>query len=108
MTTRDLGKLWLLLAAGVTYDKFMVQTEIAAKARSAGFIAGRPYGTRRRQKKLRSVRKASGWRPIDWPGSPPWCTPMGDPGGSPLMPTLLWTATRPVGTPTGTTSTKEA
>ena len=41
MTTRDLGKLWLLLSAGVTYDKFMVQTEIAAKAGSAGFIAGR-------------------------------------------------------------------
>lgn len=41
MTTRDLGKLWLLLSAGVTYDEFMVQTEIAAKAGSAGFIAGR-------------------------------------------------------------------
>jgi tagatose 1,6-diphosphate aldolase len=32
---------WLLLSAGVTYDQFMVQTEIAAKAGSAGFIAGR-------------------------------------------------------------------
>ena len=32
---------WLLLSAGVTYDQFMVQTEIASKAGSAGFIAGR-------------------------------------------------------------------
>lgn len=32
---------WLVLSAGVTYDQFMVQTEIAAKAGSAGFIAGR-------------------------------------------------------------------
>jgi tagatose 1,6-diphosphate aldolase len=32
---------WLLLSAGVTYEQFMVQTEIAAKAGSAGFIAGR-------------------------------------------------------------------
>jgi tagatose 1,6-diphosphate aldolase len=32
---------WLLLSAGVTFDQFMVQTEIAAKAGSAGFIAGR-------------------------------------------------------------------
>lgn len=32
---------WLLLSAGVTYDQFMVQTEIAAKAGSVGFIAGR-------------------------------------------------------------------
>jgi len=41
MTTRDLGKLWLLLSAGVTYDELMVQNEIAAKAGAAGFIAGR-------------------------------------------------------------------
>ena len=32
---------WLLLSAGVTYDQFMAQTEIASKAGSAGFIAGR-------------------------------------------------------------------
>ena len=41
MTTRDLGKLWLLLSAGVTYDELMVQTETAAKAGSGGFTAGR-------------------------------------------------------------------
>jgi tagatose 1,6-diphosphate aldolase len=32
---------WLLLSAGVTFEQFMVQTEIAAKEGSAGFIAGR-------------------------------------------------------------------
>lgn len=32
---------WLLLSAGVTYDQFMDQTEIAAKAGASGFIAGR-------------------------------------------------------------------
>lgn len=32
---------WLLLSAGVSFDQFMVQTEIAAKAGSAGFIASR-------------------------------------------------------------------
>jgi tagatose 1,6-diphosphate aldolase len=32
---------WLLLSAGVGYETFAVQTEIAARAGSAGFIAGR-------------------------------------------------------------------
>ena len=71
MTTRDLGKLWLLPSAGVTDDEFMVQTEIAAKRARLVSSPGGRYGTQRRQKKLR-------------------------------------TATRPVGTPTGTTITKEA
>lgn len=32
---------WLLLSAGVTYDQFLVQTEIAAASGASGFIAGR-------------------------------------------------------------------
>ncbi len=32
---------WLLLSAGVTYDAFRIQTEIAARAGASGFIAGR-------------------------------------------------------------------
>ncbi|HYP46697.1 MAG TPA: tagatose 1,6-diphosphate aldolase [Propionibacteriaceae bacterium] len=32
---------WLVLSAGVTYDAFRVQTEIAARAGASGFIGGR-------------------------------------------------------------------
>ncbi|HZK04574.1 MAG TPA: tagatose 1,6-diphosphate aldolase [Actinomycetaceae bacterium] len=32
---------WLLLSAGVTFEQFLTQTEIAAAAGSSGFIAGR-------------------------------------------------------------------
>lgn len=32
---------WLLLSAGVTYDDFLVQTEIVSKAGASGFIGGR-------------------------------------------------------------------
>lgn len=32
---------WLLLSAGVTYDAFRVQTEIASRAGASGFIGGR-------------------------------------------------------------------